>query len=323
MITGYAVADGKIRVLGDVISEKDAAVWIDMLRPSPEEEKALEAALTVDMPTREEMSEIEISSRLYAENGAVYMTALILSRTDGDDPTIAPATFVLAGSRLITIRYEEPRVFELFAARAQKAQIGCVSAETILVGLLEAIIDRLADVLERAAQDTERLSREIFQLGAEAKTKSRDFRRLVVELGRKGDLGSKIRDSVVTLNRLFGFLALHISQSAGDKELKARLKTLSRDAASLADHLSYLSQKITFLLDATLGMINIEQNQIIKIFSVAAVCFLPPTLIASVYGMNFEFMPELSSPYGYPIVIAAMILSAVLPLFYFKRRGWL
>ena len=323
MILGYAVADGKLRALNDIAAEKDAAAWIDLVRPTPEEEKTLEAALGVGVPTREEMSEIEISSRLYAEDGAVYMTALVLSRTDGEDPTIAPATFVLAGSKLITIRYEEPRVFELFAARAQKAQTGCVSAETILVGLLEAIVDRLADVLERAAQDAERLSREIFQLGGAGPAKTRDFRRIVVELGRKGDLGSKIRDSLVTLNRLFGFLTLHLSHGAGDKELKARLKTLSRDAVSLADHLSYLSQKITFLLDATLGMINIEQNQIIKIFSVAAVAFMPPTLIASIYGMNFQHMPELSSQYGYPIAVGAMVLSAVLPLFYFKRRGWL
>lgn len=323
MILNYAVADGKLRVLNNSAVEKDAAAWIDLVRPTPEEERSLEVALGVDLPTREEMSEIEISSRLYVEGGAVYMTALVLSGADGDDPTIAPATFVLTSSKLITIRYEEPRVFELFAARAQRAQIGCVSAETILISLLEAIVDRLADVLERAAQDAERLSKEVFLLGGSDPAKPCDFRRIVVELGRKGDLGSKIRDSLVTLNRLFNFLALHLPHSAGDKELKARLKTLSRDAVSLADHISYLSQKITFLLDATLGMINIEQNQIIKIFSVAAVAFLPPTLIASIYGMNFQHMPELSSQYGYPIAIGAMILSAVLPLIYFKRRGWL
>ncbi|MEE2690580.1 MAG: magnesium/cobalt transporter CorA [Pseudomonadota bacterium] len=323
MIAGYATAEGKLRPLSDVAAEKEAAVWVDLLRPTEAEEKSLEAALGVEIPTREEMNEIEVSSRLYMEDDIAFMTAMVLSHADGDDAVISPVTFVLAGSRLLTIRYEEPRAFAAFPARAQKAQLGCVSAETILVGLLEAIVDRLADVLERATHDTDRLSHEIFQMHGAKPTKSRDFQKTLVELGRKGDLASKIRDSLVTLARLFGFLALHSAQGKTDKELKARIKTLSRDAGSLSDHVSYMSQKITFLLDATLGMINIEQNAIIKIFSVAAVAFLPPTLIASIYGMNFHNMPELASPYGYPIVIGLMILSAVLPLAYFKRRGWL
>ena len=323
MIAGYALAEGKLRPLKDLVSEASEAVWVDLLRPTAEEEKAVESALGVEAPTREEMDEIEISSRLYTENEASYMTALVLSHTDADDVVIAPVTFVLAGTRLLTIRYEEPRVFPAFAARAQKAQIGCVSAETILVGLLEAIVDRLADVLERATRDTDRISHEVFEMRGAKPNKSGDFQRIIVELGRKGDLASKIRDSLVTLARLFGYLALHAANGRADKDLKARIKTLARDAASLTDHVSYMSQKITFLLDATLGMINIEQNAIIKIFSVAAVCFLPPTLIASIYGMNFEHMPELATRWGYPVVILLMILSALLPLAYFKKRGWL
>jgi len=323
MIAGYAVAEGKLRPLTDVAAEKDGAVWVDLLNPTPEEEKALEAALGVEIPTREEMHEIEISSRLYMEDGAAFMTAMIMSHTDSDEAVISPVTFVLVGPRLLTIRYEEPRAFAAFPARAQKAQLGCVSSETILVGLLEAIIDRLADVLERATHDTDKLSRDVFQMKGGKPAKSGDFQKIIVELGRKGDLASKIRDSLVTLARLFGFLALHAAEGKTDKELKARIKTLARDAGSLSDHVSYMSQKITFLLDATLGMINIEQNAIIKIFSVAAVAFLPPTLIASIYGMNFEHMPELATRWGYPVVIALMILSALLPLAYFKKRGWL
>lgn len=323
MILGYAVADGKLRRLDDAPEHAAGAVWTDLLRPTAEEEAALESVVGIDIPTREEMNEIEVSSRLYMEDDAAYMTALVLAKADTDEAVISPVTFLLARGRLITIRYEEPRAFTAFPSRAQKAHMGCVSAETILVGLLEAIIDRLADVLERAMHDTDRLSQQIFQMRGQKATKSKDFQRLIVELGRKGDLASKMRDSLITLSRLFGFLALHTAEGKTDKELKARIKTLSRDAGSLTDHVSYMSQKITFLLDATLGMINIEQNQIIKIFSVAAVAFLPPTLIASVYGMNFEFMPELSSPYGYPVVIALMVMSAVLPLLYFKKRGWL
>jgi magnesium transporter len=210
--------------------------------------------------------------------------------------------------------------------------MGCTDAETLLVGLLEAVIDRLADILERTANDADRISSGIFCRAGESVRRARDFQRVLVELGQTGDLASKIRDSLVTLERLFGFLSLTLDQrfakraasdKKAEKELRARIRTLQRDGESLTNHLTYLSQKITFLLDATLGMINIEQNQIIKIFSVVAVAFLPPTLIASVYGMNFDFMPELSSSYGYPVAIAAMVLSSVLPLLYFKRRGWL
>lgn len=320
MITGYAVTGGKLRLLSDLFAEKDSAVWVDLLRPTREEEQAVENALGVEAPTREEMQEIEVSSRLYTEESAIFMTAMVLSHTDADDAVISPITFVLSGNHLLTIRYEEPRVFPAFVGHGMKAQIGCVSAISILVGLLEAIIDRLADVIERTTQDTERLSKVIFEPHGKP-TKSGDFQKMIVELGRKGGLLSKILDSLATQSRLFGFLALHAQDA--DKDMKARIKTLSRDALSLTDHVGFLSQKITFLLEATLGMINIEQNAIIKIFSIAAVCFLPPTLIASVYGMNFEFMPELDSRLGYPLVIVAMVLSAVLPLLYFKKRGWI
>lgn len=322
MITGYSVADGRLKPVDDVLNESAPPVWLDLLRPTPDEEKMLESALAVEVPTREEMDEIEVSSRLYTDDDASFMTALILSRTDGDDAVISPVTFVLTSSRLLTIRYEEPRVFAAFAARAQKAQLGCASGETILLSLLEAIIDRLADVLERLMRDADALSARIFAVNEGKAPRSQDFQAIIIALGHKGDMASKIRDSLVTLNRLFSFFALVAAGRPYEKEVKPRLKSLTRDASALSDHVSYLSQKITFLLDATLGMINIQQNNIIKLFSVAAVAFLPPTLIASVYGMNFEHMPELRSPMGYPLAIFAMLLSAALPLAYFRKRGW-
>ena len=322
MIMGYALAEGRLRPLADVYAEKDQALWVDLLRPQPDEEKMLESALGIEVPTREEMNEIEVSSRLYVDNDVLFMTALIMSHTNTDSAKISPVTFVLTASRLLTIRYEEPRVFGLFAARAQKTQIGAVSAETVLIGLLEAVIDRLADILERAVHDADGLSAEIFAARKDGEKASPDFQRVIALLGRKNDLASMIRDSLVTLNRLFGFFTLYASQKGLDKELKARIKILARDAASLTDHVSYLSQKITFLLDATLGMINIQQNNIIKLFSVAAVAFLPPTLIASIYGMNFHHMPELDWPLGYPLAIVLMLLSAVIPIAYFRKKGW-
>ena len=323
MIRRYLNADGRLRLddrPGDAI---DGIVWLDLLSPTAEEAAGLEAKLGVDLPTREEMEEIEVSSRLYYEDGAAFMTATLPAQADRDNPLMAPVTFVLTADRLVTIRYHEPRAFQTFPMRAEKVAMGCTNGDVVLVALLEAIVDRIADILERAGRDIDGISHDVFQHKEITRTTSRDFQAVLEAIGRKGDLISNIRDSLVTLERLIGFLGQATTQRKTDKDIRSRVKTLARDARSLADHASFLSQKITFLLDASLGMINIEQNAIIKIFSVAAVAFLPPTLIASVYGMNFHVMPELDWPWGYPFAILLMVVSAALPLWYFWRRGWL
>jgi magnesium transporter len=324
MIKAFVVDNERLRVVDDLLANRDRVAWVDLLEPTKEEEAAIENWIGAGIPTREEMEEIEISSRLYTENGAFFMTATLPANADGDRPVMSPVTFVLSKNRLITIRYHEPRAFQTFPMRAGKADIGCTNGETILVALLETIVDRLADVLERASREVVEISHDIFH-PAEKKASKRDrgFQIVLRRIGRKEDLVSKIQDSLLTLQRLSGFLGQAMVQRASDEELRGRVKTLSRDVESLSDHATFLSQKITFLLDATLGMINIEQNAIIKIVSVAAVVFLPPTLVASVYGMNFDVMPELNWLLGYPFALSLMIVSAVLPFWYFKRRGWL
>jgi magnesium transporter len=269
------------------------------------------------------MEEIEVSSRLYYEEGAAFMTVTLPARTDSDDLLMGPVTFVLAGDKLITVRYHEPRAFKTFPQRAAKASLGCTNGEAVLMALLEAVVDRLADILERAQKDVDVISHDIFQVDAKAGKKHQDLNGVLQLIGRKGDLGSNIRDSLVSLQRLAGFFGQLSTQRKSDKELRGRVKTLARDVQSLTDHSSFLSQKITFLLDATLGMISIEQSNIIKIFSIAAGVFLPPTLIASIYGMNFINMPELKWIYGYPLAGLLMVLSALVPCWYFSRRGWL
>lgn len=324
MLKAFVVDNERLHLVDGLAADADKVVWADLVSPTREEEQAIEKWLGVGVPTREEMEEIEISSRLYVEDGVYFMTATLPAHTDSDEPVIAPVTFVLAGKRLVTIRYHEPRAFQTFPMRAEKAAIGCTSGETILVGLLEAIVDRLADVLERISRDIEVLSKEIFY-PTETKASKRNigFLLLLKQIGRKESLTSNMRNSLTTLQRLSGFLANATGQAKDGKDVRARVKTLSRDVASLADHASFLSQKITFLLDATLGMINIEQNAIIKIVSVAAVVFLPPTVVASIYGMNFDLMPELKWGFGYPLALALMLVSAVFPFWYFRRRGWL
>lgn len=323
MIRAFVVEAGRLRSV-DLTQHKTEVMWADLLAPTKAEEALIEEWVGIGIPTREEMEEIEISSRLYVEDNALFMTATLPAQTDDDHPLMSPVTFVLAGNRLITIRYHEPRAFQTFPTRAEKVSVGCTNGETILIGLLETIVDRLADILERAGRDIDALSHDIFQ-SAETKANKRDrsFQKVLQTIGRKEGLTSDIRDSLMTLQRLSGFLGNALGQDKAGKELRARVKVLTRDVMSLTDHVTFLSQKITFLLDATLGMINIEQNGIIKIFSVAAVVFLPPTLVASVYGMNFDIMPELHWPLGYPFALGLMVLSAILPFWYFKRRGWL
>lgn len=305
------------------------AIWIDVLRPRPDDESVLEKALGVDIPTQEEMREIEVSSRLYVDGEAAFMTAMVLSHSDADDVIISPITFILTGPRLITVRYEEPRVFTTFPDRAQKTAIGCTDAESVLMGLLDAIVDRLADVLERVAVENDGLSRDIFRPAKPGKKKDRkprtteDYQHILEAIGRKYDVTSNIRDSLVTLERFASFFLNIAQQRKTSKELTARIKSFARDTDALSEHVDSVSQKVTFLLDATLGMVNIEQNAIIKIFSVAATIFLPPTLIASIYGMNFDFMPELGWPFGYPFAIGLMVLFAILPFLFFKQKGWL
>jgi magnesium transporter len=323
MIRAFVVDRDRLTVV-DLLSNQDRVVWADLFEPTKAEEATIENWIGVGIPTREEMEEIEISSRLYTENGAFFMTATLPAHADGDHPVMSPVTFVLAGDRLITVRYHEPRAFQTFPMRAEKTDVGCTNGATILMALLEAVVDRLADVLERASGEVVEISHDIFHPAEKkASKRDRDFQLILRRIGRKEDLVSKIQDSLLTLQRLSGFFGQAAMQRKNDKDVRVRVKTLSRDVSSLTDHATFLSQKITFLLDATLGMINIEQNGIIKIVSVAAVVFLPPTLVASVYGMNFEVMPELKWLLGYPFAVALMVVSAVLPFWYFKRRGWL
>jgi magnesium transporter len=292
------------------------ALWLDLINPTRAEELAVEAALSLGLPTREEMAEIEPSSRLYQAHGATFMTASLLARRgdDGQGRADAPVTFVLAGGVVVTIRYDELKAFDLFAERAQS--LGVASASSCLLNLLDAVVERLADLLERSGAEVETVSQAIF-----ARPKGAQFEALLTDLARAQSLTSLTRNSLVSLARLFSFAALAPEISA-DAECAAHLHALQRDGQSLTEHANAQSGQIAFLLDAALGLINIEQNGIIKFFSVAAVILMPPTLVASVYGMNFKHMPELDFPFGYPMALSMMLISAILPILWFKRRGW-
>jgi magnesium transporter len=323
MLTVYLADQKKLKKNDMPLGSHEHIVWVDLFNPTREEEHQIETALKLELPTREEMQEIEISSRLYKEEDSLFMTATLLSNTQSDVPEAMPVTFVLTNRALVTIRYSEPKSFELFSARCQRSG-DFITGEAALTGLLETVVDRMADVLEQIATDIDKESTEIFKPRKGRRRYKRNYPEILRRVGHKGDLNSKARESLVSLGRLLSFLAYNLDPSKTiSRDLKSRIKTLSQDIHSLTDHASFLSNKIGFMLDATLGMINIEQNGIIKIFSVAAVVFLPPTLVASVYGMNFKFMPELEWAFGYPFAIGVMICSAIVPYLYFKSRGWL
>jgi magnesium transporter len=306
-----------------------AFLWLDADAPTEGERRRIEAALQLALPSQEEMKEIEPSSRLYVENDAAFMTATVISHADDPNPQADPFTFILNQRRLITLRYSAPRPVQTYSNRLVRGPNTCAAGEEALVGLLEALVDRIADILEKISLDLDQISQRIFAEDGTGRSgtpgQRTDLRHTLKMLAREEDLTSTARESLLGLLRVVRFF-----DSIGEKvarldiqSCKERLKDLTRDIATLAEHAGFESQKIAFLQNATLGMINIEQNQIIKLFSVAAVVLMPPTLIASIYGMNFKNMPELEWVTGYPMAIMLMLIAAAIPYFYFKRRGWL
>ncbi len=300
----------------------DGLVWADLLHPSAEENEEIRALAGIDVPTPEEMREIEPSSRLYREGLALFMTASVLNKTDTPEPETRAITFVLSDGLLTTLRHCTPMPFETFRSRIQTQPYLCRSPEIALVELLDAIVDRIADTLEAVDGNVSELSRSIFAPADTNNTKATDFSPAIREIGLNAIRCAKTDESLVGLSRMLTFLDTNLRQT-GNKEVRVRIKDLQRDIVSLMGYAERMSEKLQLLLDATLGMVNIQQNNIIKIFSVIAVVFLPPTLVASIYGMNFELMPELGWHAGYPLALLLMLLSGVLPYRYFKHRGWL
>jgi magnesium transporter len=299
----------------------EAAVWIDMVSPSQGEDKLVEKFLGIAVPTREEMQEIEVSSRLYVEHHARYMTATLMCNSDTSTPKTTPVTFILSGHRLVTVRYDDPRPFMIVGNKLARNCPANVTGETVLLDLLDAVIDRAADILERIGMEVDRVSHDIFEPESAAEPLS--YKDILKAIGGKGDLTSKVRESLVSIGRLLLFLANEAEGMRWHKDVRLQLQAMQRDVLSLSDHATYLTNKITFLLDAMLGVVTIEQNNIIKIFSIAAVALMPPTLIASIYGMNFRHMPELEWTYGYPFAVVLMIAAAILPFVIFKWKKWL
>ncbi|MEZ5488518.1 MAG: magnesium transporter CorA family protein [Steroidobacteraceae bacterium] len=294
---------------------------MDLLEPTPEEESEVEKALGIAVPTREEMREIETSNRLYEEDGALYMTMTVITKIDTGAPETSQVTFILAGHRLITNRYVDPLPFRRYIVYAERHPQQCTSGAAVLAGLLEATVNRIADVIERVGANLDGVSAEVFTQ-PRRKRPTRDFRDILDRVGQNGDLVGKARESLASLGRLLMF-AQQATTETFTADVRSRLRTIARDATQMADHASFLGNKVNFILDATLGMINIDQNNILKIFSVVTVFLLPPSVIGAIFGMNFQHIPITAHAWGFWVAIGLMLLSAVLPWLVFKRRGWL
>ena len=291
-------------------------IWIDLVDPTRDEDSAVEAALALSVPTREEMAELEASSRVYRENGATYVTADIIVRGEEEIPAVDPVTFILTKGPLVTIRYADPRPFAMMAEKLEREPGLCVDGVDMFLHVMESIVDRASDILSKNVARVEGIANHVFSGG-----RTVGFEKLITKLGRAQIANARLEQSLAGLARIFAFIGVDERVDTG--EARAHLRSLSRDAESLIAHNQAVAASINFQLSAALGLINIEQSSIIKIFSVAAVAFLPPTLIASIYGMNFTHMPELPERWGYPAALVAMVISALLPLAWFKRKGWL
>jgi magnesium transporter len=298
-------------------------LWIDLFEPTPEEERAVETVLGIDVPTREEMREIESSNRLYEDDGGIYLTTTLVTKLDTDLPQNAQVTFILKNGKLITNRYTDPLPFRRYTAYAERHAANCNSHVAILAGLVEAIVNRIADVVERVGSDLDAISTEVFARGlSRRRQRQRDFRDVLDRVGQSGELTAKTRESLVSLGRMLAF-AQQSALLQLPTDTRSRLRTLSRDVVAMSDHVTFLGNNVSFILDATLGMISIDQNNILKIFSVVTVFLLPPSVIAGIYGMNFVHIPWADESWGFMAALGLMVTSALVPYVLFKRRGWL
>lgn len=298
----------------------DNLVFLDLLNPSRPEELEAEKWLEYQLPTREEMQEIEESSRLYTEKGVLYMTAWIPVGLDTPDPDTTPISFVLAPDCLTTVRYADPLAFRALAEQVRRQCKMPISSDAVFLLLCELIIGRIADALQNVENDLKRINREIFVVNPSKASAAveRDLAEVIKLLGRRSALVANLRESLVSISRILQFF-LNNGASWMKGELAAQFRSVMRDVKSLDDYTNQQTHEMTFLLESTLGLINIQQNQIIKIFTIASVLFMPPTLIASIYGMNLQ-IPEAKFEYAYPMVILMLIISAVIPIVFFKRK---
>ncbi|RKR06776.1 magnesium transporter [Kushneria sinocarnis] len=315
MIRTFILEHQTIQELADApLSDRLArATWIDAHEADENEREALNAFLADELPASTDVEEIESSARYFADADGVHVHSLFLSRSEGKHSN-ATVAFILQSQRLITLREDDLADFRLLRLRARHGQIEVDSPPALMVTVFEQKAENLADSVEDMHRDLEQVSQLVLE------EEDADLEDAIDRLAKVEDSVGKIRLCLMDTQRSLHFLLRHLRRHP---ELQEQAREVLQDVDALMSHTTFLSDKVNFLMDTTQGFINIQQNQIIKIFSIASVVFLPPTMIASIYGMNFDVMPELHWPLGYPLAIGVMFLSGLSPYLYFKHRGWL
>ncbi|PNG26907.1 magnesium transporter CorA family protein [Methylocella silvestris] len=326
LIFHSTVAKGKIETDLDASVLPQGVNWIDAFRPDAREVAYLQRTLNIVVPTLERLSEIETSSRLYRDKDHLFMSMPMIVRAASGQPQTSPLGFVLCKDYMLTIRYKQIKACEDLHYADIVENRRTADGSGAFITLLEAIIDRAADELEKINAELDVLSQSVFGTSAAIEKRgpeqaSGDLRRQLTQVGRFGDLTSKISDVLLGMSRLLPFVTSEAADYLGPDQ-RAKLKSLGRDISSLNEYETRQTDKIQFLLDATLGFTNIEQNNIFRILTIVSVVGIPPTLFAGIYGMNFKNMPELDWPYGYAYGLAVILISALVPFLWFKKRGW-
>ncbi|HDX1108879.1 magnesium/cobalt transporter CorA [Pasteurella multocida] len=316
MINAFALEDARlVRIDENTNAELNSAIWLDLIEPSSEEREILQEGLGQSLATFLELEDIEASARFFEDEDGLHLHSFFYCEDEEDYADLASVAFTVRDGRLFTLRDRELPAFRLYRMRSRSQRLIECNAYEVLLDLFETKIEQLADVIETVYSDLEKLSRVILD-----GTQGEAFDQALSTLTEQEDTSSKVRLCLMDTQRALSFLVRKTRLPANQLE---QAREILRDIESLQPHNESLFQRVNFLMQAAMGFISIEQNRIIKIFSVVSVIFLPPTLVASNYGMNFDIMPELGFKFGYPIALGLMALAAFVPYWYFKRKGWL
>jgi magnesium transporter len=300
-------------------AELTSAIWIDLYRPL-DSQVASVTAMGYEIPTLADMEEIEISNRLYTDNGTLYMTAVLPGQLPDGEHAAMPVTFILNQQRLVTVRHHAPRPFETFSVRADRSSAGCSSPERVFLGLVEEIVGRLADISEAVGKVLDATAGRV--LGVQAPDDD-DLKTALVTIGHQAELMGRVRMGLLSMDRILVYQAAGSAQRAESGSTRSLRAATQRDIQALEVHADFLTSRIGMTIDATMGMIGLQQNERVRILSVITALFLPPTLITSFYGMNFDVFPTTHWHMGLGLAAGLMVSSVIGVLILLKIKNWL
>jgi len=293
----------------------DSPIWIDVIAATAEERRWVEQTYHLTLPRPEHLRDIEASARFYDEDGEVHLRSDFLLGKLSDSRSVTVA-FVLTGNILISVHEEDLPVFHSLRTRTHLQSGEIESSKDVLIDLYSMDVEFSADALEEVYADLGQVSQAVLQ----TKLSDKEAAEVLASIAQAEHLNGRIRRNVMDTRRAMSFL---MRSKLLTPEQHEDARQIMQDIDSLDGHTSFLFDKINFLMSATVGFININQNKIVRLFSVASVALLPPMLIASIYGMNFHNMPELDWRAGYPFAVVLMVMSVLLPFWLFHRKGWL